>query len=304
MRAQTILETVPRQGGMLMPEVWYHADSDSVTVDLSAFYDVNGYPIINQLTPLLVSDPGDYFDPASPWFDCLDPSQQGMAFSRRYGWDMDVMTDYVPDNRALWIRDLGSSPELEFYNYMDAEYDPDGSAPTWDPMLGTAGTSNAIYWNEGMWHMGVAAPPAHAGTTNYYSGTFEVYVVNTDTGEEVTNSSSGPLVLKWTDIPDGRPVLTISNNAPGGVVLTWPTSAQDWSLVSASNLNSANWTAVTNPVILSASQSLVNVESLPVQEFFRLALSETNATAAVISTFDLPAKGLAVRNIFRPRRNP
>jgi hypothetical protein len=57
----------------------------------------------------------------------LDPSRQGLAFTRRYGYDMDVMTDYVPGNRALWIRNLGSSPELGFYDYMDAEYNPDNA---------------------------------------------------------------------------------------------------------------------------------------------------------------------------------
>ena len=163
-QAQVVLETVPRQGGMLMPEVWYHTDTTNVTVDLSALYDVNGQPIIAQLTPLLVSDPGASFDPASPWYAYLDPSQQGLAFTRRYGYDMDVMTDYVPYNFQLWIRNLGSSPELSFFDYQDTEYNPTGSAPTWNPILGTAGTSNAVYWNQGMWHMAVTARPAPTGS--------------------------------------------------------------------------------------------------------------------------------------------
>jgi hypothetical protein len=63
-----VLSTVPRQGGMLMPEVYYHADTDSVTVDLSAI------GITAQITPLLVSNPNDSFDPGDPWFPYLDPS--------------------------------------------------------------------------------------------------------------------------------------------------------------------------------------------------------------------------------------
>jgi len=268
--AQVVLETVPRQGGMLMPEVYYHADSDSVTVDLSALYDVNGNPIIAQLTPLLVSDPGDSFDPASPWYGYLDPSQQGLAFSRRYGYDMDVMSDYVPNNRVLWIRNLGSSPALGFYDYMDAEYNPDNAAPTWNPILGTAGTSNAVYWNQGMWHMAVTARPAPTGTTNYYSATIEIYVVDADTGQEVPNSGySFPLI--WSDVPDGRPPLAINPAATNNIQLSWPAStATNWQLVSATNLNTPNWTAVTNPVVVTTNLFTVTLKGLSRQQFFRM----------------------------------
>ena len=88
----------------------------------------------------------------------------------------------------LWIRNLGSSPELSFLITRTRNTIQTECAPTWNPILGTAGTSNAVYWNQGMWHMAVAAPPAPAGTTNYYSATIEIYVVDTDTGQEVPNS--------------------------------------------------------------------------------------------------------------------
>ncbi|MCX6914773.1 MAG: hypothetical protein NT167_17280, partial [Verrucomicrobia bacterium] len=81
-----VLTNVPMQGGMLMPKVWYHADSDTVTVDLSDIL------VTAQLTPLLISNPSDSFSPGDPWFDSLDPSRQGLAFSRRYGFDMDAMS--------------------------------------------------------------------------------------------------------------------------------------------------------------------------------------------------------------------
>ena len=269
-----VLQLVPRQGGMLMPEVYYHADSDSVTVDLSALYDQYGNPIIAQLTPLLVSNPNDSFDPADPWFQYLDPSRQGLAFTRRYGYDMDVMTDYVPGNRALWIRNLGSSPELLFYDYMDQMYNPLDASPTWNPILGTAGTSNAVYWNEGMWHMGVAAPPAPPGTTNLYSATIEIYVVNTDTGEEVTNSGT-TFVLNWTDVPDGRPALAINLAETNRIVLTWPASATNgWYLVSATNLDSTNWTAVTNAVVATNNLAAVFLDRPAALQFFRLEMEE------------------------------
>jgi hypothetical protein len=254
-----ILATVPRQGSMLMPEVYYHENTDSVTVDLSA---IN---VIAQLTPLLVSNPNDSFNPADPWFQYLDPSQQGLAFSRRYGFDMDAMSDYLPGNRALWIHKLSGSPELSFYDYNDFV-----SPKTWNPIFGTAGTSNAVYWNELMWHIGVTARPAPPGRTNNYSAMFEVYVVNPTTSQEVPGSSSGPFVLNWTDVPDGRPALAINRTDTNSIILTWPSSAVNWSLVSSTNLNSTNWTTVTNAVVLSGNQSAVSLDSLTVQQFFRL----------------------------------
>jgi len=95
-----------------------------------------GQPTIAQ--PLLISNPNDGFCPADPWFDSLDPSRQGLAFTRRYGFDMDAMSDIPPDNRQLWIRKLSGSPALGIYDY-NASTTP----KKWTPIFGTAGTSNA-----------------------------------------------------------------------------------------------------------------------------------------------------------------
>jgi hypothetical protein len=99
---------------------------------------------------------------------------------------------------------------------------------------------------------------------------FEVYVVNPTTSQEVPGSSSGPFVLNWTDVPDGRPALAINRTDTNSIILTWPSSAVNWSLVSSTNLNSTNWTTVTNAVVLSGNQSAVSLDSLTVQQFFRL----------------------------------
>ncbi len=236
-----------------MPDVWYHADTTNVTVDLSMMDGVA------QLTPLLVSNPVDSFAPGDPWFNDLDPSQQGLAFSRRYGFDMDPDTDLLPADRQLWIRGNTNSPNLAFYNY--------SSTPAlWAPIFGTAGSSNAVYWSGLMWHVGVTAPPG----TNNYSATFEVYVVDTSTGQEVHGSSSGPFVLNWTSVPDGRPELNIAADDPNGVIITWPASATNWTLVSSANLESGNWTPVTNSPVPLNGQSAVYFEPGPPSQFFRL----------------------------------
>lgn len=253
-----VLTTVPMQGGMLMPKVYYHLDTDTVTVDLS------GILVTAQLTPLLISNPTDAFSPADPWFDSLDPSEQGLAFSRRYGFDMDAMSDIPPDNRQLWIRKLAGSPDLAIY-----DYNATSTPKRWTPIFGTAGTSNATYWSGLMWHVGAAAP----GGTNTYSATFQAYVVNTDSGLEVPGSSSAPFVLSWTDVPDGRPQLNIAVPAPGHVQLTWPAGATNWTLVSASAANSTNWPPITNTPVTLNDQLSVTLDTVETSQHFRLKLN-------------------------------
>ena len=233
------------QGGMLMPEVSYHAGTDTVTVDVSAITADPTAPA--QLTPLLVSHPTNRFAAADPWFDCLDPSRQGLAFSRRYGFTPAKSTDALPVNRQLWIRKLSGSSGLGFYDYRK-------NPKRWIPLFGTAGTTNAAYWNGMMWHVGVTAPPG----TNTYEATFDVFVVDVETGVEITNSGSGPFVLHWTDVPDGRPALDLVAQPDGQFRLAWPESATNWLPVCSATLAGATWSDITNePVLVSGMQTLV-----------------------------------------------
>lgn len=252
-----LLTNVPMQGSMLMPTVWYHEETDSVTVGLEDII------VTAQLTPLLVSHPHDWFNPADPWFEALDPSRQGLAFSRRYGFVMHALSDYLPADRALWIRKNSASPGLSFFDYND--FTP---PLTWNPIFGTAGTTNAAYWNRVMWHIGVSAPPG----TNNYSATFEIFVMNTASGQPVANSSSGPFTLNWTCVPDGRPTLAISNSVPGSVLLRWPASATNWALVTAATPATWNWQPVTNPPVVLNSELRVTLPATNLNQYYRLKL--------------------------------
>lgn len=232
-----VLTAVPMQGGMVMPMVSYHAGDGRLHVMMPTE--------IPQLTPLLISHPGDSFDPADPWFDTLDPSRQGASFSRRYGFVMDPMSDLLPPGTQMWIRKLSGPPELGFHRYS-------ASAPkAFEPIFGTGGVTNALYWNGMMFHPVVAAPPG----TNSYTAVFELYLLNTVSGAEIANSSSGPLGLEWTNVPDGRPALSL---APG-IIVAWPASTPtNWVLESASAVNASQWTLVTNtPVILDGQPRVV-----------------------------------------------
>jgi hypothetical protein len=250
-RAAT-LTSVPMQGGMVMPMVSYSAADGMIHVRMPSD--------VPQLTPLMVSNPGDSFDPADPWFGALDPSAQGEAFSRRYGFVMDANTDLLPTGTQIWIRKLSSSPGLSAYRYQ-------ATAPkALQPIFGTAGATNALYWNGMMFHPVFAAPPC----TNAFTATFEAYLLDTTTGLEVPGSSSGPLVFNWTDVPDGRPSLNIASR----VVVFWPTSAMNWTLEGTGSLTSGAWTPVTNSPVTLEGQSAVVLDPGETRRFFRMKLAQ------------------------------
>jgi hypothetical protein len=250
-RAAT-LTSIPMPGGMVMPMVSYHASDGMMHVMMPG--------TVPQLTPLLVSKPGDSFDPGDPWFDALDPSAQGIAFSRRYGFVMDAMTDPLPAGTQMWIRKLSGSAGLSAYRYQETV------PKAFQPIFGTDGVSNALYWNGMMFHPVFTAPPG----TNSYSATFEVYLLDTTTGLEVPGSNSGSLVFTWTDVPDGRPSLNIGSR----VVVFWPPSATSWALEGTDTLPSGTWTPVTNASVILDGQSAVVLDPGDPRKFFRMKLAQ------------------------------
>ena len=245
-----VLTSVPMQGGMVMPLLSYSAAEGALHVQVA--------PTIPQLTPLLASNPGDHFDPADPWYDLLDPSRQGLAFSRRCGFAMDTATDLLPAGTAIWIRRLAASPELGAYRYRST------SPKAWQPIFGTAGSTNALLWDGTMFHPGMTAPPG----TNAYSMTLEAFLVNTNTGLELPSSSTGPFTLNWTALPDGRPTLLIAQR----VLIAWPAAATNCVLECADALPCSNWTRVTNASVVVDGQPAVLLDAGVGKRFFRMSV--------------------------------
>lgn len=243
-----IITNVPMQGMMAMPEVSYSTVDSRLHVAMP--------PDVPQLTPLLISNPADTFDPSLPWYNSLDPYRQGLSFSRRYGFVMDTVTDPLPAGTAIWLRRLSGSPELQYYRYS-------ATAPiTWQPIFGTAGSSNALFWNKMMFHPVIAAPPG----TNALSATFEAYLVNTNDGSEVAGSASGPLVFDFTNISDGRPVL----GAGLRFAVAWPAGMTGYVLECASSLTATNWTVVTNAPITLDGRPAVLMDMDGAGQFYRM----------------------------------
>jgi hypothetical protein len=243
------LTSVPMQGGMVMPMLAYHADHGQLRVTMP--------PEVPQLTPLLVSNPSDHFDPADPWYDALDPSREGLAFSRRYGFVMDTATDPLPEGTGIVIRKVSGSPEAGFYRAHAM------SLPhLWQPLFGTEGTTNTFAWSGSMFHPCVTAPPG----TNAYSATFEAFLVTTNTGVAIPDSGTGTFVLNWTSVPDGRPTVDIAVR----MVIAWPADAVTWALEWADTVPSANWTPVTNAPVKVDGQPAVVLDGSASKKFFRM----------------------------------
>jgi hypothetical protein len=242
-----VLSNVPMQGTMVMPQVKYDAAAGRLRVAVD--------PAIPQLTPLLVSNPDDHFDSGDPWFPYLDPRGEGLAFSRRYGFVMDGASDPLPGGTAMAIRKSSGSLALEFFRYRS-------SVPkVWEPIFGTAGCSDTFIWDGMMFHPCVTAP---AGT-NTYSASFEVFLMDTLSGQELPGTSTGAFELRWTDVPDGRPVLEIGWK----VTIAFPSTA-GWALEFSDQLRPATWATVTNAPVTLDGGSAVVIDAKGAAKFYRM----------------------------------
>jgi hypothetical protein len=247
-----VLTSVPMQGAMVMPMLSYNAGEGKLRVEVDS--------TVPELVPLLVSNPGDSFDPADPWHDALDPSRQGLSFSRRYGFVMNTATDPLPAGTAIWIRKLSGSADLGLYRCHMM------SLPKrWEPIFGSDGTTNALYWSGTMFHPCAAAPPGATSLT----ATFEAYLLNTATGAEVPGSTSEPFVFNWTNVSDGRPTLSLAPK----IVVSWPISTTNWVLETADTPTASNWTLVTNAPVTLDGQPAVVLDGSAANRFFRMRVA-------------------------------
>ena len=171
--APPLLTSVPMQGGMILPMVAYHAEHGHLHVMMPTE--------VPQLTPLLVSNPGDSFNPADPWYDVLDPSRRGLSFSRRYGFVMDTMSDPLPANTAIWLAKLSGPAELGFYRYSGSE-----------PKVGADLRHGRFASGAGLERDDVPSGCDRAAGNQPLTATFEAYLADTSTGERIADSGSGP----------------------------------------------------------------------------------------------------------------
>ena len=113
------------------------------------------------LKPLSLWQPTNTFDPTSPWFSALDPSQGAGLFNSQYGWlaDSASLPASLLGSRFLVEVVPGSATTgLEVYR---SSYS--GGTQIFEPILGTAGSSSAFQWTGSMLHPLILMPAGSSG---------------------------------------------------------------------------------------------------------------------------------------------
>jgi len=174
-----ILTSVPMQGGMVHVSVTFHDTTDSLSVEVD--------PIIPELTPLSVSNPGDSFASGDPWTIPLS----GKAFSRRYGFVVDDESDTRPVGTSIWIRQVSASPGLETYRYR-------GNPKEFYGIFGFDGSSDTWQWDAIMFHPTYVVPSG-IGT---YQAEYEVFVADLATQQPAAGYTPATFTLDFTSVPE------------------------------------------------------------------------------------------------------
>jgi len=189
-RADT-LTSVPMQGPMVHVNIKYADHGAGPHLHVHVDGDDHGHggsSTLPTLTPLSISHPGDQFDPLAPWYSDLDPSQDGRAFNRQYGFVLDGDSEPLPTGFGIRIRQISATTGLEAFRYR-------ATPATWEPMFGTDGSSDTLEWNLGMFHPAYTAPAA----TGMHSAEYEAYIVN-ENGERTGGSET--FHLHWAVVPE------------------------------------------------------------------------------------------------------
>lgn len=249
---ETQLGAVPMQGGMVMPAIRYLAEHGHLMVTLPS--------AVPHLTPLEESNPDAHFNPASPWYEDLDPDQKAKAFNRQYGFVMDGTSDLLPLGTAIWIQILSSDHGLEAYTYRSISEDEQ----IWTPMFGTKDSSKIFEWDMRMFHPAFVAPQGSGPLT----AEFEAFVVDTGTGERFQDIDGVTFTLQWTaEQSDEMPELSIARM----IVLTWPGNFANHHLESTSDLDSGEWHMMHATPVMMDGKSTVILDPSHQGMYFRLA---------------------------------
>ena len=231
------LSVVPMQGAMVHINLGYSAATTQVTVHVDAS--------IPALTPLLLSHPPDTFNTNDPWYASLDPEASGLAFNRQYGIVLDAASDTIPAGQGIWVRQLGATDGLQAYTYRSS-----GTNKVWQPMFGTAGSTNVLQWAFMMFHPAYAVP-ARIGS---HEAAYEAFLVDTASGVPVEGALPAPFTLQWTSM---GPDVQIAAAGDGSPVATWPacltnfalehatTPAGSWESVGLAPATNDGWCRVT-----------------------------------------------------------
>ena len=186
----TVLSNLPtpmQQGGMIHINVAYNETSDSLSVNIES-----GVPVLQPLTAR--ANPGDSFDPTSPWYATLDPSQAAGMFNSQFGLVL-FESDPLPLGTSLFVNLVSASPGLEAFRWRN-------NAPQlFDGIMGTDGSDNSWDWGtvaHGMFHPMFVLPAGSSGTAD---ATLRFAVIDSG-GIPVPGVNSAQAAVTFTVIPE------------------------------------------------------------------------------------------------------
>lgn len=169
--------------GQVMPMVHINIEFNEFTGVLDVHVD-SGVP---QMTPLSILAPGDTFNPADPWYTTLDPTQEGQAWTRRFGFVSTL--DPAPLGRFFWVSMDAPSNGLEAYYYRETPAE-------FDPIFGTDGAELLWQYPGSMTH-----PVFSTGNVGSYAVDGFIYI-----GDAVGNADpsyeAAPFTLNFTAVPE------------------------------------------------------------------------------------------------------
>ncbi|QYY37206.1 hypothetical protein [Ruficoccus sp. ZRK36] len=174
--------------GQKMPMIHINIDFNSYAAPASALTVIvdNSVP---EMQPLSTLSPGSSFNPSDPWYATLDPSQEGLAWTRQYGF---VTTfDPAPEGLYFWVDMDVSGSGLEAY------YVRDSSPTEFTAIFGTDGSSTQWMYPDTMTHPVFAADPTVAS----YSVSGTIYLGDID-GIADSSYTAQSFTLDFTAVPE------------------------------------------------------------------------------------------------------
>lgn len=184
-----VLQMLPSpmaQGGMIHVNVSFNEDTNVLTA-----VPESGTPV---LKPLTMWNPGDSFNPASPWYTTLDPSQSGGVFNSQFGLVL-YNSDPLPSGSRILVSMLSASSGLGVYRWRNT--DPQ----LFDGIMGTGGSSTAWDWSSAahsMFHPMFVMP---SGSSGGVSATLEFSLVD-GLGTPLPGISSVQANLSFSAVPE------------------------------------------------------------------------------------------------------
>ena len=98
-------------------------------------------------------------------------------------------------------------------------------------------------------------------------------VVSTSPSYALTSDTNHSFVANFIAVAivtPSQPSLSLAVVSPGWLILSWPTSAADFSLHQSADLSATNWIPVTNAVTVVGDQNQVTIPTAGERGFFRL----------------------------------